>query len=293
MRTFGGFTNRFEVAAALSVAPLLLCILGPPARADGFSSSRKSDSATYSLSVAGGVAGPSFLGFRRENPAGLIYNQNGRILGYLATDRDHPETLSNGLSFLAGNGEAAASIGVQSFNNATDEGGSITRLNFGMATYSETLNLSMGLSGSYRFQKPSHAVAPELQPTWTADLGLLYNPFGTIQIGAQAYDLSRGVSAFGAGVATHINSFSLLAVDVSTNNRGRGLTLKPGLGVRAAAFHITYGYGMQAEEDRGVATGISVGNTLGVGYEFSPQFRMLGSYNQFSTYFLGATIDLF
>ncbi len=254
-------------------------------------SGRDERSNPYSLSVAGGVAAPSSNGFLGENPAGLIYNQHGGLLAYLTTAKEHPELLSNGLSFFAGNGLAAATIGVQTYNNAMEDGGSITSFNFGVATYAEGLDTSFGLSGSYRFQNSAHAIAPELQTTWSADFGFLYNPFGTTQFGVTLYDLSLGMRAVGAGFATHINSVSVLGVDVSTDNHGRGMTVKPGIGVHAGNLNLTYGYGMQV--DKTAISGITPGNTIGLGYDFTTTFRMIGYYNHFSTYFLGATIDLF
>ena len=249
------------------------------------------DEQTYSLSVAGAVASPSSTAFFGENPAGLIYTQSGVAQGYLATSKDHPELLSNGLSFIAGNGWASAMIGAQSFANATDAGGSITNFNFGAAMYSDLINFAMGLNGSYRFEKHENAIDPSLAPTWSADLGLLFNPYGTIRAGLTLYELSKGVTGFGFGLSTHVNNYSILAIDLSTDNHGRGLTIKPGLGVRAGSLNLTYAYGMQV--DKTAVAGITVGNTLGLGYEFSPTFKLIGYYNHFATYFLAAEINLF
>lgn len=260
-------------------------------RGGSLSSFGRDEGSTQSLSIAGGIASPSSTGFFGENPTGLIFNQHASLLAYLATGKDDPSLLSNGFSFLGGNGLAAAMIGVQTYNNATDAGGSITHFNFGMATFAEAINVAFGLSGSYRFQTGSNAVDPALAPTWTADLGILYNPFGGFQVGAMLYGLSEGVTAAGAGIAAHINTYSLFAFDVSADRHGRGLTVKPGLGVRAGSLNLTYAYGMQV--DKSALSGITPGNTIGLGYDFTPQFRVIGYYNHFATYYMGATIDLF
>lgn len=249
------------------------------------------DPSTYSLTVGGGVASPSSMAFFGENPAGLVYNVGANMLGYLATDQQYPNLLSNGLSFMAGNGLAAASIGVQSFNNASDSGGAITRANFGVATFVDRLNVAVGLNGSYRFTAPGDSIDPALSPTWAADAGLLFNPYGPIRFGFTAYNLDQGVTALGAGISAHVNSVSVLSLDASTDNHGQGLTVKPGIGVHAGAMNLTYAYGMQANKNG--TSGISTGNTIGLGYCFNPQFSLLGYYNQFSTFFLGAQIGLF
>jgi hypothetical protein len=140
----------------------------------------------------------------------------------------------------------------------------------------------------YRFRTSATVDGPEAdKPTWTADLGLLYNPFGRGRVGLNLYDLSAGMTAVGLAGAVDINRFSTLTFDASTDRHGRGLTLKPGIGVRAAGVHLAYSYGMQV--DKSAESGITAGNTLGLGYEFNSTFRIDGYYNQVVPYFLGVT----
>jgi hypothetical protein len=254
----------------------------------GFGRDRDRDDRQRTLSVGSGLAAPSQTAFFGENPAGLIYNRRPSFLGYVAAGPLHPDLISNGLSFMAGNGWAAASLGVQNYNNTRDSSGNITTFNFGAATYAEFINTALGLSGMYRFHGAGATdPAPGETPTWTADLGFLYNPYGRFRVGLNLYDLSAGMTAVGTGVAADVNRFSTLTLDASTDRHGRGLTLKPGLGVRAAGVHIAYSYGMQV--DKSAASGITAGNTLGLGYEFNGNFRIDGYYNQVVPYFLGVT----
>jgi hypothetical protein len=244
----------------------------------------------YTLSVGSGVAAPSETAFFGENPSGLIYNRGASVLGYVAAGPQHPELISNGLSFIAGNGWAAASLGVQSYTNTSDSNGNIISFNFGASAYSRFLNTAFGLNGMYRFGNEStHGVSPGNTPTWTANIGALYNPFGQFRVGLNVYDLSKGVSAVALGMAADINRFASLTLEGSTNNRGQGLTLKPGIGVRAAHVHIAYSYGMQV--DHSATSGITAGNTLGLGYEFNQSFRLDAYYNHVVPYFLGATVS--
>jgi hypothetical protein len=242
----------------------------------------------HTLSVGSGIAAPSETAFFGENPSGLIYNRRPSVLGFVASGPLHPDLISNGLSFMAGNGWAAAQLGIQSYNNTRDAGGNITTFNFGVATYSDYVDTAIGLSGMYRFRTSvSQDIAAADAPTWTADLGFLYNPFGRFRVGLNFYDLSVGVTAASVGLAAEVNPFSVLTLDASTNRSGRGLTLKPGIGVRAAGVHLAYSYGMQV--DKSAASGITAGNTLGLGYEFNGNFRIDGYYNQVVPYFLGVT----
>lgn len=292
--------SKSVVLGAWGVAALILSATSSiPANAEGYEPrSRRSSyslgsgsdsTATYDLSVAGAVAAPSSAGFIGENPAGLIYNSTPSIQGFIASDKDHPELLSNGISVGAGNGLAAATLGVQSFANATDDRGSITRLNFGLATYAESLGTVIGLSGAYRFtNRASRAVDPGLEATWTANLGLLFNPFGIFRLGLNLYELDKGMTGAAAGVSAKLNSSSVLSIDAGADNRGRGLTVKPGIGVTAGALSLTYAYGMQV--DREVRSNIAPGNTIGVGLQATDTVHVVGYYNHFELYSLSVKL---
>lgn len=294
--------RRFAFAYAVIAATTLVAAT-VPAHADDYDfggsgrrgsryggSSRGSEEQQHTLSVGSGLASPSESGIFGENPAGLIYNRQPSVLGYLSAGPLHKDLLSQGLSFLAGNGWAAASLGVQGYTNTRDSGGNIVTFNFGMSTYSEFFDLAIGLNGAYRFRNSTTPTTPESeQTTWTANLGFLYNPFGWFRAGLNLYEVDQGMTSVGLGVAADINAFSTITLDSSVDRRGRGLTLKPGIGVRAAGVHLAYSYGMQV--DKTAVSGITAGNTIGLGYQFNPTFRIDGYYNQVVPYFLGATIS--
>jgi hypothetical protein len=289
----------------LALVAAALCAFPGQARADdydfggssrrgsgrsGFGRGERDEDRKHTLSVGSGLASPSETAFFGENPSGLIYNRQPSVLGFVASGPLHPDLISNGLAFVAGNGWAAASLGIQSYNNTRDSSGNITTFNFGVATYADFMDLAFGLNGMYRFRtSQSVDVAAADAPTWTADLGFLYNPFGRFRVGLNFYDLSQGVTAAAIGVAAELNPYSVVTLDASTDRRGRGLTLKPGIGVRAAGVHLAYSFGMQV--DQSAESGITAGNTLGLGYEFNSTFRIDGYYNQVVPYFLGATVS--
>lgn len=250
--------------------------------ARGFDSERN-------LSVGGSISSPSITPVFGENPGGLVNNYTPKFLGVVATDRKRPDLLGNAFFFYTGNGDVGADIGFQSFNNAMDESGSLSFFNFGLATYSQALNASIGFDGIYRFKGNSAPVASNKpDDTWAANLGVLYNPHGTFRFGTTIYDVSSGISAYGAGISSDINGSSTLAVDASINKRGQGLTVKPALGINASPFQISYGYGLQV--DHSSESGLTNGNTFGLGFEFSPSVLVEAHYNRNTLFYLGSTI---
>jgi hypothetical protein len=108
-------------------------------------------------------------------------------------------------------------------------------------------------------------------------------------VGANLYELSKGMTGYALGVAAKVNDSSLLALDIGMDNHARGLVAKPGIGVRAGSLALTYAYGMQANRDGDAP--ITAGNTLGIGFDLSPTARVQGYYNHFSTYYFGAILS--
>jgi hypothetical protein len=148
--------GRQNMIAGMLVATSFAIGAGESAQARSRIGDRDGDASVNELSVAGAVAAPSSAGFFGENPNGLLYTTQPRLNAFLTSHKDHPELLSNGLSFSAGNEQAAASIGAQSFNNVTDDRGSITHFNFGAATYIEGL-MAVGLTATTDSPSPRRA----------------------------------------------------------------------------------------------------------------------------------------
>ncbi len=287
IKAFACFVSIGTIALAFSPLPAHAAESGRRFR---YSSRLDSSELQYTPSVAGSVASPSDDAVFGENPVGLIYNRQIRLRASFATVRGFGDSLGSGLSLYTGNGQGAASIGVQTVPNQQDKNGSITLFSFGVATYAETLDIAVGLDGIYRFtKKPDSSPGAGDVPTWSSDLGLLYNPHGQAHIGLTLYELAKGVTAAGVGLSTYLNPSSVVALDASVNNKGRGLTVKPGIAVLADSLSVTYAYGMKV--DKGIASGITEGNTLGLGYAFNPQFKLQGYFNLVTPWYLGGTIS--
>ncbi len=257
----------------------------------------------HNHTVGGGVSSASETPRERENPAALVFNQGPKIQvsvdsAEVAADspntpnaKHYSQSLGNRFQFYTGNKFAGGTLGVETFNNVSDSLGSLSYLNFGLATFAETIDTSIGLSGTYRFVKPGQGVGPKGENTWTANLGAIFNPHGTVRVGANAYGIDRGFKAVGAGLSVDVNAFSTLSFDASTSDRFNGTVIKPAIGVVALPFMISYGYGMRVG-DTSNEFGITSGNTLSLGMQFTPGFRLEASYNQATLFHLGASIAL-
>ena len=253
-----------------------------------FGQDHRNDERLHILSIGAGVSAPSETVVNGENPAGLIYNRRPKLLALVRSGGKFDELLGDGAAFYAGNGLAAAMIGAETFSNTEDQNGSFSYFNFGLGTLIQPLNVAVGLNGSYRFQKKGTLPEPDQQVTWTTNAGLLVNPFGTLRLGFEVYDISQSISGYGFGGAAQINPFSTFSLDASMATGGRGLTVKPSIGVIAGSFQMMYGYGVHVDKD--VNSYIRPGNTFGLGFEANSTFQIQAFYNQLSLYQFGATI---
>ncbi len=250
---------------------------------------RESLETKHLLNVGGGISSPALTSSTYGNPSGLVYNQSTKLVGSVATGFQAPDLLGNGIRLLTGNSYVGGALGIETYNNTTDEDGSLTYLNFGLATYIEKINLSVGLAGNYRLARRGRIPGPQYEKTWTGNLGALFNPFGGFRLGFTLFGLSQGIEAGGVGTAISLNKYSILSIDAATTKQGNGLVVKPALGINASPFQLSYGYGIQVDENQ-ANTAIAVGNTIGLGYEFTQSLRLEAYYNQASLYYVGANM---
>jgi hypothetical protein len=117
---------------------------------------------------------------------------------------------------------------------------------------------------------------------------MLFNPNGAVRTGALLYGSPDGVLGYGGGISANVNPVSILSCDASVNKDGHGFTYKPAVGIVAGNYEMNYGYGIR--NDTTEISGISPGNTMGIGYRFTPKFRIQAQYNQIVLYYLGATV---
>ncbi len=285
---------RALITLALSTFIYMNAAQTASAQSYGYDYGRSSDLSSkdegqHILSIGGGISSPSEATVFGENPAGLIYNRSPKLLFSLSTHPEDEHLMGTSGYFFTGNGLAAASLGVRSYSNSADQKGSISYFDFGLSTYSEGLNTSIGISGTYRFQKPGYLPPAIEQDTWTANIGLLFNPFGAFRIGVNLYDVAHSITSYGLGLSAEVNQFATLSIDGSINSSGEGMTVKPAIGVLAGSLQVSYGYGMKTH-DSNHTSAISAGNTLGLGFQATEKFQLQFQYNHVALYFLGATV---
>lgn len=243
------------------------------------------------VSVGGAVSTPSETPVNGENPAGLVFNSEPKVTASIET---HPKKtyglMGNAYNFFTGNRLVGGRIGARTYSNSSDSGGSISYFDFGLATYSEYMNIALGLDGYYRFRKQGTIPAAQEEKAWATNVGMIINPMGVFRLGLTGFGIGQGIEAVGAGVSGDVNQYSTLGVDASTAGSGGALTVKPSIAILASPFMITYGYGVRFG-DVNASAGIPKGNTLGVGFQLSQSLRIQGSYNQHSLYYLSAAIS--
>lgn len=243
------------------------------------------------VSVGGAVSTPSETPVNGENPSGLVYNAGPKVTASIET---HPKKvyglLGNAYSFFTGNRMVGGKIGGRTYGNSSDSSGAVSYFDFGLATYSDYMNIALGLDGYYRFKKQGTVPPAEEEKAWATNLGMIVNPMGVFRLGLTGYGIGQGIEAAGVGVSGDVNQYSTLSVDASTAGNGGALTVKPSIAILASPFMITYGYGVRFGNEFASA-GIPKGNTLGIGFQLSQALRIQGSYNQHALYYLNGAIS--
>ena len=285
--------------AAISAILLTAALTGIASQAEDYAFSsygrgvftKNSSEKMRIISVGGAVSTPSETPVNGENPAGLVFNGGPKVTASIET---HPKKiyglLGNAYGFFTGNRLVGGRIGARTYSNSNDSSGAISYFDFGLATYSEYMNIAFGLDGYYRFRRQGTVSISQEEKAWATNLGMIINPMGVFRLGLTGYGIGQGIEAVGAGVSGDVNQYSTIGVDASTAGSGGALTVKPSIAILAAPFMITYGYGVRFGDENATA-GIPKGNTLGIGFQLSQALRIQGSYNQHSLYYLNAAIS--
>jgi hypothetical protein len=286
------FASQFrQWIAAIFAVTLLSLITASPALAREFRVGSKDDALEeeHLMSIGSGISAPALTSSTFGNPSGLVYNNTTKLVGSLATGFGNESILGNSFRLVTGNAFVGGALGIETYNNTADEGGSLTYVNFGLGTYVEAINLAFGISGNYRLAARGTVPGPYAEKTWAGNIGLLYNPFGAFRAGLTLFGANRDLEAMGAGVALSLNKYSVISFDAATTKQGNGLVVKPALGINASPFQLTYGYGVQIDKDN-YNPAITAGNTIGLGFVFTPSLRLEAYYNQNALYYLGANM---
>ncbi len=226
------------------------------------------------ISVAGGIAMPSFSTSLNTNAAGIVQTPGTNLLLQAETDSNFSNAL---LSAGVGYGNDTVGLGAGA-NYGTDN--SSTSAYFGLGFAIPGIHTMLGFSGTMGLS-PSNGIG--------IDAGLLIMPSDAVSLGFTAIGLnnSGGIGEFGAGIGFNINQNVAIAVDTAFSNDFDFRVIEPGLkvGTGNAALMLAYGYGSGSSQ--------LTSDTFVLGA--SLKFRLILweiYYNKFATFYTGFAIQL-
>lgn len=238
----------------------------------------------HELSIGGGISSPAATTALSENPAGLVYNHQFKILAQGASQSNAFNPLGLGGLLFLGNGMVGAGLGVQTFSDLGGTPGGIGLLDFGVAADVTSWNFAFGANGRYTLWNTGAPIGTGIGATWDVDAGILYNPRGDIRFGLTAFNVLSGVTAIGAGLAADPSSWATFTLDTAKDPRGSGWALAPALGVHLSSFQITYAYGLTLSPG---SLWLRQGSSLGIGVNFGQLAHLELYYNHLALYYAG------
>lgn len=246
------------------------------------SSFGSSSEMNHELSVGAGIASPSYItGLFGENAAGLAYNQTFKIQTHVNAADDQFNPLGYGAGFLAGNGIVGGGLYAQA-------GGETGVLSWGLGAAFDSIDLAIGVNGSYALIKNGGSYAGTTN-SWGLNAGLIVNPNGKFRVGVNTYGLLNSVDAVGVGLALDPNQWATLVVDSAYTMGGNGtIELKPGFEIHLAMVRLAAAYGFKAAGPGGSV--ISDGASGGLGFSLGSHVGLQFYYSQLSKYYGGLTI---
>jgi|GEM_PF-3597806 len=221
------------------------------------------------ISVGAGIASPSTTSSVSENPAGLVYNQNLKLLGFGYTENSSPGITDGGGAFLIGNGSVGGGAKVETSSGTSN-------LTAGIGFDISSINTAFGA-----------ACGTQLGPKVSincSDFGLIYNPAGNTRFG---FDIqTSGNALLGTGLTHDLTQDVTIDLDAGIPTSGGGVTLKPGVVIHTQVVQVALGYGFNASSS-GSAGNIRTGFSAGLGVTLNKTFQIESYYNQLHNYFFG------
>ncbi len=232
----------------------------------------------HALSYGAGVASPSTTTSITENPAGLVFNQEFKILLEGVTNTYVFDTVGAGGTLYMGNGFVGGGLGLNTFSNTATAPFTQGILNAGIGVLISPINLSIGTSFHYAIWNTTGAgTFWGTNANWGLTAGLMLNPNGPFRAGLTAYQIGTGAEYVGLGVAADPSDWANITVDATQYIRGAGMVLKPGIGIHLFNFQMGLGYGIPLIVG---GMGTSTGPQIGIGGRFGQNFRVEAYYNQ-------------
>ena len=256
----------------------LLCLISVAISTNAWAYGMEDFETPHALSVAAGVASPSVTTAITENPAGLAYNQQFKIMAEGTTNTYVFDTIGMGGTLYAGNGFVGGGLGLSTFSNTATAPFTQGILNAGIGMQITAINLAFGTSFHYAIWNTTGANTYwGTNATWGITAGILGRPNGPLRVGVSAYQIGTGAEFVGLGVTFEPSDWANITVDANQYIRGPGTVLKPGLAIHFYNFQMGLGYGIPLLVG---GMGTSTGPEISIGGRFGQNFRAEAYYNQ-------------
>ncbi len=205
----------------------------------------------FSLPVASGIAMPSNVTSLFQNPAGLTYNNNSKVLAVLGGNAADLKSPNYGGYFYTGNKTLSMGFGYQSAGSIWNNG----KINAGVGFFFKELNSSFGVS-SYQIEKKFYT-----------NLGYLFNPFGKLKVGLTGLGIDEsGAKTYALGLAYDLGYTLSLALDTGVNYKFKDAMVTPGVKVNSGNLAFSAGYSIKADKIRSTPPHITNGAQVGITY---------------------------
>ncbi len=230
----------------------------------------------HSLATAAGIASPSMSNDGSlENPVGYAYNASGKLQLYGSAPGTPLDSYNLGGQLLFGKGYVGGALG---YRHSTTPGSNTSYVTGGLSAIVRGPEIGLGLSGLVRAGGTQGSSAD-------MNLGMLFNPYGKIRIGATAYSLMGGIDYYGVGVAFAPNPQFTLSIDAAANGSLKGLGLQPGLSIHLTNLQLSASYGLHL--DKSVGSPIDNELSAGIGAWLTHALLLQFYYQHASKYFVG------
>ena len=230
----------------------------------------------HSLAVGAGVSSPSSTDAFADNPAGLMYNRQVRLMGAASSENKQFNPFNGTARLLYGNGMMGLGLGTHSYKEGTEDRYS---LDYGLGVYADSLKSSLGVSVSSRMTKTPSVPGKNHE----VNVGMVTNPMGSARIGAGLISVIRGVDYITGGLSADLSSGVSWSVDGSTNRHLTGTTVLPALAFRISDMEFSIGYGYRV--DKKAATYLRSGLNTGINLILGPNIEIQAAYNHHSKYY--------
>lgn len=234
------------------------------------------------MPVGSGVSSPSTWSSLEQNPAGLTFNNRSRLqLDARTSDTDFDD-ITDGLSFLTGNGMVGMGVGYLGTydRNASNYGFGVSA---GLAAQIPVIRTSLGV----RAYKSIYAAEDfvDAGDGWNTGVGLLITPMPWLRIGYELPNLIGGLHEMGFGASFDVSNFATVTVDGAYNLDNDAFELHPALSVYVYVLQLTVGYAFDVTDN--TTAMIRDGLDFGVAFHVKNRLAFQVMYNNMDKLYAG------